>query len=156
MAESLPGGPCHLRVDHEAEFGRTVNRQVCELRACGAQCGRGRPEPQEARLLHSACAARARENDLRCQGRRGNLPLQKALGPKAQRPREMGRAEWLDQLCRHYSERYEHLVRHRGRYTNGGRGERAERAILNAVTAAIENHSDLARRANADWARLIF
>lgn len=37
-------------------------------------------------------------------------------------------AEWLELLCRHIPDRYEHLVRYVGWYSNRVRGERAKRA----------------------------
>ncbi len=35
-------------------------------------------------------------------------------------------AQWLDLLCRHIPDRYEHLVRYVGCYSNRVRGERAK------------------------------
>ncbi len=35
-------------------------------------------------------------------------------------------AEWLELLCRHIPDRYEHLVRYVGWYSNRARGERAK------------------------------
>lgn len=35
-------------------------------------------------------------------------------------------AEWLELLCRHIPDRYEHLVRYVGWYSNWARGERAK------------------------------
>jgi len=36
-------------------------------------------------------------------------------------------AEWLELLCRHIPDRYEHLVRYVGWYSNRVRGERAKK-----------------------------
>ena len=35
-------------------------------------------------------------------------------------------AEWLELLCKHIPDRYEHLVRYVGWYSNRARGERAK------------------------------
>ncbi len=42
----------------------------------------------------------------------------------------MSGAEWLEPLCRHIPDRYEHLVRYVGWYSNRARGERAKKASL--------------------------
>lgn len=68
-------------------------------------------------------------------------------------------AEWLALLCKHIPDRYEHLVRYAGWYSNRGRGERAKKAALPAgptlpsLVGAPAN--ELAARAKAAWARLI-
>jgi len=68
-------------------------------------------------------------------------------------------AEWLQLLLRHVPDRYEHLVRYVGWYSNRARGERAkdrnERAAPGPRAASAEIVSELARRAKAAWARLI-
>jgi len=68
-------------------------------------------------------------------------------------------AEWLQLLLRHVPDRYEHLVRYVGWYSNRARGERAkdrnERAAPGPCAASAEIVSELARRAKAAWARLI-
>ena len=68
-------------------------------------------------------------------------------------------AEWLELLCRHIPDRYEHLVRYVGWYSNRARGERAKaRKGQDAPTtcaAPIEPLSEFASRARAAWARLI-
>jgi hypothetical protein len=65
---------------------------------------------------------------------------------------------WLELLCRHIPDRYEHLVRYVGWYSNRSRGER-ERALkdIPATPAAPleEPVSAVAARAKAAWARLI-
>jgi hypothetical protein len=38
-------------------------------------------------------------------------------------------AEWLELLCKHIPDRYEHLVRYVGWYSNRARGERAKKAL---------------------------
>lgn len=68
-------------------------------------------------------------------------------------------AERLELLCRHIPDRYEHLVRYVGWYSNRARGERAK-ALKGQDTpmrsaAAVEPVSDRAARARAAWARLI-
>ena len=67
----------------------------------------------------------------------------------------MAGAEWLELLCRHIPDRYEHLVRYVGWYANRSRGERAKRAASNTVAAVVENLSEFALRAKAAWARLM-
>jgi hypothetical protein len=67
-------------------------------------------------------------------------------------------AAWLELLCRHIPDRYEHLVRYVG--SNRSRGE-CERALkgqdIPAMRAASveEPVSEVAARAKAAWARLI-
>lgn len=68
-------------------------------------------------------------------------------------------AEWLELLLRHVPDRYEHLVRYVGWYSNRARGERAK-ALRNqdtprTSTAPVEPVSEFAVRAKAAWARLI-
>ena len=62
-------------------------------------------------------------------------------------------AEWLELLCRHIPDRYEHLVRYVGWYSNRARGERAKaRKDQDAPTtcaAPIEPVSEFAARAKA-------
>lgn len=67
----------------------------------------------------------------------------------------MGGAEWLELLCRHIPDRYEHLVPCVGCYANRSRSKRATRTPSSAVARVVENLSELARRAKAAWARLI-
>ena len=68
-------------------------------------------------------------------------------------------AEWLEVLCRHIPDRYEHLVRYVGWYSNRARGERVK--VLKAQEPATksptqpERVSECATRAKAAWARLI-
>ena len=68
-------------------------------------------------------------------------------------------AEWLELLCRHIPDRYEHLVRYVGWYSSRARGERAKalkvQEAAKTPTAAIEPVSEFAARAKAAWARLI-
>jgi len=71
----------------------------------------------------------------------------------------MSGAAWLELLCRHIPDRYEHLVRYVGWYSNRARGARAKKARLPAgVTLSSPGEapaSDFAARAKAAWARLI-
>jgi len=71
----------------------------------------------------------------------------------------MSGAEWLELLCRHIPDRYEHLVRYVGWYSNRARGERAKKASPHTGAAPLvcseEPVTDLAVRAKAIWARLI-
>jgi len=47
----------------------------------------------------------------------------------------MNGAQWLELLCRHIPDRYEHLVRYVGWYSNRARGERAKKAPPHAGAA---------------------
>ena len=68
-------------------------------------------------------------------------------------------AKWLQLLCRHIPDRYEHLVRTIGWYSNRARGARAKALKVQPAammpTAALESVSEFAARAKAAWARLI-
>ncbi len=68
-------------------------------------------------------------------------------------------AEWLELLCKHIPDRYEHLVRYVGWYSNRARGERAQALkAQDSVTqppANVEYVSEFATGAKATWARLI-
>jgi hypothetical protein len=68
-------------------------------------------------------------------------------------------ARWLELLCKHIPDRYEHLVRYVGWYSNRARGERAKalKAQQPATTAPAAEAalSEFATRAKATWARLI-
>jgi hypothetical protein len=61
-------------------------------------------------------------------------------------------------LCKHIPDRYEHLVRYAGWYSNRARGERAKKAALvagltlSSMLGAPAN--ELAARARAAWTRL--
>jgi hypothetical protein len=68
-------------------------------------------------------------------------------------------AESLELLCRPIPDRYEHLVRYVGCYSNRARGERAKRAApehaAEAPAAPSEPMREFAAPAKAAWARLI-
>ena len=68
-------------------------------------------------------------------------------------------AEWLELLCKHIPDRYKHLVRYVGWYSNRARGERAKalraQDPVTQPTAAEAAVSEFATRAKAAWARLI-
>ena len=68
-------------------------------------------------------------------------------------------AEWLELLCKHIPDRYEHLVRYVGWYSNRARGERAKKVLTQAGAALPVPGEDpataFAARAKATWARLI-
>ena len=71
-------------------------------------------------------------------------------------------AEWLELLCKHIPDRYEHLVRYVGWYSNRARGERAKalkalkaQAPATQPAADLETASEFATRAKVTWARLI-
>ncbi len=71
----------------------------------------------------------------------------------------MSGAAWLELLCRHIPDRYEHLVRYVGWYSNRARGERAKKASPQAGVVLLspgeEPATEFAARARAAWARLI-
>ena len=68
-------------------------------------------------------------------------------------------AEWLELLCRHIPDRYEHLVRYVGWNSNRARGERAKQASPHAGAAlpapSEQPSTEFAARAKATWARLM-
>ena len=68
-------------------------------------------------------------------------------------------AEWLELLCRQIPDRYEHLVRYVGWYSNRARGERTKvlkaQAPVTKPPPQPEGVSEFATRAKAAWARLI-
>ena len=68
-------------------------------------------------------------------------------------------AQWLALLCKHIPDRYEHLVRCVGWYSNRARGARAKEASPHtgaALPAPSEQPStEFAVRAKPTWARLI-
>ncbi len=68
-------------------------------------------------------------------------------------------AQWLELLFRHVPDRYEHLVRYVGWYSNRARGERAKAHkdpdVPATCASPIEPVSAFAARAKAAWARLI-
>ncbi|MDH4191454.1 MAG: transposase [Betaproteobacteria bacterium] len=67
----------------------------------------------------------------------------------------MSGAQWLELLCRHIPDRFEHLVRYVGWYSTRVRGERARKAVPDAAVQAPEDHPMIAARARSAWARLI-
>ena len=64
-------------------------------------------------------------------------------------------AQWLELLCRHIPDRFEHLVRYVGWYSTRVRGERARKAVPTATVQADEAGQVIAARARSAWARLI-
>ena len=64
-------------------------------------------------------------------------------------------AQWLEMLCRHIPDRFEHLVRYVGWYSTRCRGERARAAAPQSVDQAPEDTQAVAARARSAWARLI-
>ena len=68
-------------------------------------------------------------------------------------------AQWLELLCKHIPDRYEHLVRYCGWYSNRVRGERTRQGTgtrsAEALAAVAEPIIEFAARAKAAWARLI-
>ena len=64
-------------------------------------------------------------------------------------------AQWLEMLCRHIPDRFEHLVRYVGWYSTRCRGERARiaRSVLAPQTA--EGGEQIAACARSAWTRLI-
>jgi hypothetical protein len=66
-------------------------------------------------------------------------------------------AEWLELLCKRIPDRYEHLVRYCGCYSNRSRrGAGAEGRSSRTISSGItEGFSEYAQRAKAAWAQLI-
>ena len=64
-------------------------------------------------------------------------------------------AQWLELLCRHIPDRFEHLVRYVGWYSTRCRGERARAAASAVAVQAPEVGQVVAARARSAWARLI-
>ena len=64
-------------------------------------------------------------------------------------------AQWLELLCHHIPDRFEHLVRYVGWYSTRCRGERARKAVPTAAVQAAEDAQVVAARARSAWARLI-
>ena len=64
-------------------------------------------------------------------------------------------AQWLELLCRHIPDRFEHLVRYFGWYSNRVRPKRALAAIHSAVDQQPQNRDAVGARARSSWARLI-
>ena len=64
-------------------------------------------------------------------------------------------AQWLEMLCRHIPDRFEHLVRYLGWYSTRCRGERARKAASAAAVQALDGAEVVAARAKSAWARLI-
>jgi len=67
----------------------------------------------------------------------------------------MSGADWLAQLCRHIPDRFEHLVRYAGWYSNRSRGKRRLAGTQKAVIAPVEIDVREAARVRSTWARLI-
>jgi hypothetical protein len=68
----------------------------------------------------------------------------------------MSGTDWLVQLCRHIPDRFEHLVRYAGWYSNRSRGERRlSRADSVDVAPPEVAYAREARRVRSTWARLI-
>ena len=63
-------------------------------------------------------------------------------------------AAWLELLCRHIPDRFEHLVRYVGWYSNRCRGKRARAAAV--PTLVVEDTQEHVARARSAWARLIY
>ena len=64
-------------------------------------------------------------------------------------------AKWLELLCRHIPDRFEHLVRYVGWYSTRCRGQRARAAAPAVAVQAPEDGQVVAARAKSEWARLI-
>ena len=64
-------------------------------------------------------------------------------------------AEWLELLCRHIPDRFEHLVRYAGWYSNRSRGKRAGAKGGPAVANVSDTAESELSRARSTWARLI-
>lgn len=67
----------------------------------------------------------------------------------------MSGADWLAQLCRHIPDRFEHLVRYAGWYSNRSRGKRRRMEAQPAAVITHEVDDREAGRVRSAWARLI-
>ena len=67
----------------------------------------------------------------------------------------MSGADWLAQLCAHIPDRFEHLVRYAGWYSNRSRGKRRRNDAQPAEVATREIDVREAARVRSTWARLI-
>jgi len=67
----------------------------------------------------------------------------------------MSGADWLAQLCRHIPNRFEHLVRYAGWYSNRSRGKRRRMDGELPEIATREVDAREAARVRSTWARLI-
>ena len=64
-------------------------------------------------------------------------------------------AKWIEMICRHIPDRFEHLVRYFGWYSTRFRGELARAAASAVAVQAAEDGQVVAARARSAWARLI-
>jgi len=64
-------------------------------------------------------------------------------------------AQWLEMLCRHIPDRFEHLVRYVGWYSTRCRGTRARASAPPPERQAAGDELTVAARARSSWARLI-
>jgi hypothetical protein len=64
-------------------------------------------------------------------------------------------ADWLAQLCAHIPDRFEHLVRYAGWYSNRSRGKRRRTEPQPAEVVAHDADTREAARVRSTWARLI-
>jgi hypothetical protein len=64
-------------------------------------------------------------------------------------------AQWLEMLCRHIPDRFEHLVRYFGWYSNRVRATRARSDTHSPVEQESQDRDAVAARARSSWARLI-
>ncbi len=64
-------------------------------------------------------------------------------------------ADWLAQLCAHIPDRFEHLVRYAGWYSNRSRGKRRRTEPQPAEVVARDADTREAARVRSTWARLI-
>ncbi len=67
----------------------------------------------------------------------------------------MSGADWLVQLCRHIPDRFEHLVRYAGWYSNRSRGKRRQTERNPPEVATRDADSREGARVRSTWARLI-
>lgn len=67
----------------------------------------------------------------------------------------MSGADWLAQLCAHIPDRFEHLVRYVGWYSNRSRGKRRRSGAQPAAVATRDTDTREAARVRSTWARLI-
>ena len=63
--------------------------------------------------------------------------------------------QWLTLLLAHIPDKYEHLVRYYGWYSNRARGERKADTSANTATTLLLDETPADRKSKANWARLI-
>ena len=91
-----------------------------------------------------------------CDAASGTVIYRSKMHPGLKRNFQvMPGAQRLELLCKHIPERYEHLVRYCGWYSNRSRVARAAKGVASPTGAVSEPPAEFVSRAKAAWARLI-